>query len=121
MTSSQGQHLTRRLSSRAASCLRLSGTSALFFALGFSLFSGQGNAFKQQVATQNLRIAFQQRSDVHPIEQLAQLQSRHFVTCGLVHQRSKPMMTLLDDEGTCAAPNRPQQMPEHRVRIVRIA
>lgn len=120
MTSSHGQRFIRCLPPRAASCLRLSATSALFFTLGFSIFSGQGTALKQQVATQNLRIAFQQRRDVHPIEQLAQLQSRHFVACGLVQQGKEPVPSLLDD-GACAAPDRPHQAPEHRIRIIRIA
>ena len=117
MTSPQGQHFTKRLSSRAASCLRLGSTSALFFALGFGFSAGEGNVPQQQIAGQDLRVAFQQSNEVHPIEQLVQLQSRHFVACGLVRKDNEYLPPSHVDSEACAAPDQPQQIPEHRVRL----
>jgi hypothetical protein len=116
MTSPQEQHPARLLNSRAASFLRLGVTSALFFGLGFSLSSGQGNMRQQQVASRDLRVALQRRSEIHPIEQFVQAQSIHFVACGLVKQEKEPMVSSLAGLEACTVPDQPQ-LPERRVRI----
>jgi hypothetical protein len=116
MTSLQEQHPARLFKSQAASFLRLSVTSALFFGLGFSLSSGQGNMRQQQVASRDLRVTLQRRSEIHPIEQFVQTQSIHFVACGLVKQEQEPIASSLTGPEACTVPDQPQ-LPERRVRI----